>query len=95
MLRCKQVSQALASSKYWDLPLRKRIGLRMHVVLCLVCGPFNRFVMLMQDASRHYRKHEMNGTPPDNMKLPDDAKQRIQEALAREANQDASPKELD
>lgn len=84
MLRCKQVSDALASSKYWELPLRKRIGLRLHVALCLVCGPFNRFVMLMQDATRAYRRHEMEDAPSGDMCLPEEAKRRIHEALVKD-----------
>jgi len=81
MLRCKQVSAALASRKYWDLPLRKRIGLRLHVALCIFCGPFNRFIMLMQDATRQYLQHEQDDPPPPDMKLSDDARKRIFEAL--------------
>lgn len=81
MLRCKQVSAALASSKYWELPLRKRIGLRLHVALCIFCGPFNRFIMLMQDATRHYLQHEQNDPPPPDMKLSDDARKRICDAM--------------
>lgn len=83
MLRCKQVSDALASSKYWELPLRKRIGLRLHVALCIVCGPFNRFVMLMQDVTRQYIKHEQNDPPPSDLKLSEDARRRISDACHR------------
>ncbi len=84
MLRCKQVSDALASSKYWDLPLRKRIGLRLHVAFCLVCGPFNRFLMLWQDSTRHYLKHEQEDPPPPDMKLSEDARKRMCETLRKE-----------
>ena len=83
MLRCKQVSAALASNKYWDLPLRKRIGLRLHVGFCVFCGPFNRFIMLMQDVTRHYLEHEQNDPPSPDMKLSDDARKRIFDALNR------------
>lgn len=85
MLRCKQVSDALAKGKYWDLPLRKRIGLHMHVMFCFVCGPFNRFIMLMQDATRQYLSHEQSDPPPPGMALSDDAKKRMSDALKREA----------
>ena len=84
MLRCKQVSAALASDKYWELPLRKRIGLRLHVFLCIFCGPFNRFIMLMQDHTRHYLKHEQEDRPAADMCLPEDAKQRILEKMKQE-----------
>lgn len=81
MLRCKQVSDALANGNYWELPLRKRIGLKMHVGLCFVCGPFNRFIMLMQDTTRHYLAHEQKDPPPASMTLSEDAKKRLAAAL--------------
>ena len=81
MLRCKQVSDALSNGKYWDLPLRQRIGLKMHVCLCFVCGPFNRFIMLMQDTTRHYLAHEQSDAPPSSMSLSDDAKKRMASSL--------------
>ncbi len=81
MLRCKQVADALASGTYWELPLYKRVGLRAHVALCFLCGPFHRFIMLMQDATRHYREHEMCDPPPADMKLSETARQRIADAL--------------
>ncbi len=86
MLRCKQVSDALASDNYWDLPLKKRIGLRLHVFFCVVCGPFNRFVMLMQDTKRHYLKHEQEDAPPPHLCLTSDAKKRLLESLNRESD---------
>lgn len=86
MLRCKQVSEALASDNYWELPLRKRIGLRLHVFFCVVCGPFNRFIMLMQDAKRHYLKHEQEDPPPPHLCLSCDAKKRLVESLNRESD---------
>jgi hypothetical protein len=84
MLRCKQVSDALASTPYWELPLRKRIGLRLHVALCLVCGPFNRYIMLMQDATRHYLQHEQTDLPPEEMRLSNDARERIARVVREE-----------
>ena len=83
MLRCKQVAEALASGKYWELPRRKRIGLRIHVFLCLVCGPFNRFLMLFQDATRYYARYEETSPPPPELSLTDDAKTRIKQSLRK------------
>jgi hypothetical protein len=81
MWRCKQVSQALADGKYWDLPPRKRWALRLHAAICPVCGFFNRYVMMMQDATRHYLKHEQEDTPPEHLRLPADAKKKIAATL--------------
>lgn len=81
MLRCKQVSKALADGNYWDLPLRQRLGLRLHVVCCLVCGPFNRFIMLMQDTTRHYLQHEQTDPPPADLSLSSEMKKEMKDAL--------------
>lgn len=58
MLRCKQVSDALAAHRYWELPWAKRLGMRLHVLLCFVCGRYNRQIMDVQDAARGYLNHE-------------------------------------
>lgn len=81
MLRCKQVSDALASGKYWDLPLWKRVGLKLHVYGCVVCGPFNRFIMVMQDTTRHYIAHEQSDPVPPELSLSSDAKERMAKAV--------------
>jgi hypothetical protein len=58
MLRCKQVSDALAAHRYWELPWHQRLGMRLHVLLCFVCGRYNRQIMDVQDAARGYLDHE-------------------------------------
>jgi len=58
MWRCKHVADALAKHHYWDLPWAKRVGLKTHVCLCVVCGRFHRQVMIMQDAVRAFRRRE-------------------------------------
>jgi hypothetical protein len=62
MLTCKQVSNALAKQNYASMPPLKRAALKMHVALCVVCGSYNRHVMVMQDAARSFREHEENAT---------------------------------
>lgn len=58
MWTCKQVSNALAEKDYAKMTLRERIGLRIHIALCVVCGRYNRQVMIMQDAARAFRRRE-------------------------------------
>lgn len=82
MLRCKQVAEALADRRYWELPLRKRVGLRLHVGLCVFCGPFHRQVILMQDAVRRFLRHEQEDPPAPDEALTDEAKRKLRDALA-------------
>lgn len=75
MLTCKQVSKALAEGDYMDLPLFKRMLLRLHISLCFVCQGFNRNIMVFQDLARAFRCKEED--LPFGEKLPDEARRRI------------------
>lgn len=79
MWRCKHVADALARHHYWDLPWAKRVGLKTHVYLCVVCGRFHRQVMIMQDAARIFRTHEEQDPPPP---MPADAKERLKKTVS-------------
>ena len=84
MFTCKQVSKALSESDYQDLSLFKKLMLKLHVTLCLICGKFNRQVMESQDMCRHYKKHEhiLESSRP---KMDNDKKQELKELLATES----------
>ncbi len=58
MFTCKQVSNALARKDYARMSPWERLMLRVHVALCIVCGKYNRQVMIMQDTARKFREHE-------------------------------------
>lgn len=77
MWRCKHVADALAKHHYWELPWLRRIGLKLHVALCAVCGPFHRQVMLMQDTAHHFCEHEKADDPAIRIPMPEDAKERL------------------
>jgi len=64
MFTCKQVSNALAKQDYAAMPLHRRLGVKIHVALCLVCGRYNRQVMLMQDLARRFRAREEQPAGP-------------------------------
>ncbi len=58
MLTCKQVAKSLAERDYAELPRLKRAFLKLHVLLCFVCGRYHRHVMRFQDGVRRYRSGE-------------------------------------
>ncbi len=72
MLTCKQVSRALAEEDYQAMSCWRKMGLRLHVCLCFVCGKYNRNVMLFQDMARAYRRFEETDVPP----APEETKQK-------------------
>lgn len=81
MWRCKQVADALARHHYWELPWARRIGLKLHVALCIVCGRFHRQVMLMQDCARHFHQHEEQDDPALRIPMPAASKDRLKQRL--------------
>lgn len=81
MWRCKHVADALAKHHYWELPWARRIGLKLHVALCVICGRFHRQVMIMQDAAHIFHKREEADDPALRIPMPDEAKRRLREKL--------------
>ena len=86
MWTCKQVSNTLADKRYWNLPLYRKIGLRIHVLLCAVCGRYNRQVIMMQETAHAFAKHELEDPPRNPSEcLSPSARERIRKALSEKA----------
>jgi hypothetical protein len=83
MWRCKHVADALAEHHYWQLPWLKRVGLKVHVAVCLVCGRYHRQVMLMQDLADRFGRQEDSDALPPTSHLGEEAKKRLKDALKR------------
>ena len=81
MWRCKHVADALAEHRYWELPLRRRLALKMHIALCIVCGRYHRQVIQMQELASSFRRHEED---VPSAGLSTEARQRLQDALKRQ-----------
>ena len=58
MLTCKQVSRTLHNEDYADLSPIRKLLLKLHIKLCIVCGKFNKQVIKTQDMCCHYKQHE-------------------------------------
>jgi hypothetical protein len=81
MWRCKQVSHALFQHHHWDLPVHKRMGLKLHIALCVFCGRFQRQVMAMQDMARKYRLMEEEDQTGETVRLSAEARDRLRKTL--------------
>jgi hypothetical protein len=86
MLKCKHVADALAEHHHEDLSKWQRIGLRLHMALCFVCCKYHKQVMLMQDCARGLagRESEDTGSPSDDQRLSDKARERMKASLAED-----------
>jgi hypothetical protein len=86
MLTCKKVSQSLEKGDYEGLPAFARMGLKVHVALCIFCGAYNRQRMVMHDLFRKLRQKEETGELLANETLSREAKSRIQLTLNLDAS---------
>ena len=77
MLRCKHVSDALAKKNFRDLTWLQRIGAIIHVVLCPLCGKFNRDIIKMQETTREFSEKD----PVIDTKLSAAARDRIEKSI--------------
>ena len=60
MFTCKQVSSTLNKNNFQDLPIWKRIFIKMHVKCCLFCGKYNTQVIDTHEMCRELIKNEEN-----------------------------------
>jgi hypothetical protein len=63
--------------RYWDLPFHKRMGLRIHIALCFVCGRYNTQILVLQETAKAFLEQEKKGGPSKPVKLDDEACDRI------------------
>ncbi len=55
MLSCKEASALLSQSQEQRLGWRKRMGLRVHLMLCRGCSNFRLQLEIIRNAIRRYR----------------------------------------
>jgi len=54
MLTCKEATRLISESLDRDLPFRRRLGLRIHLVLCRLCRRYARQLFFLQTLLRNY-----------------------------------------
>ncbi len=54
MLRCREITELVSQSLEHELPWRKRVELRMHLLMCRLCHGFARSVKLLRRAVREH-----------------------------------------
>jgi hypothetical protein len=91
---CKQVSNHLSKEDYDKLPKFKKFTLVFHVMICPVCGAYNRQVMKFQDMTRLFRKKEdelLESDQPDAPKLDASSREKLK-ALLEQAEKETADK---
>ncbi|MCC5844898.1 MAG: hypothetical protein JJU05_11660 [Verrucomicrobia bacterium] len=90
---CKQVSNHLSKEDYEKLSPMGKLSLKFHVLICPVCGAYNRQVMKFQDMARKFRTRQeemLEAESPDAPRLEAEKREKIKAALRAAAeNSDA------
>jgi hypothetical protein len=81
MLSCKDVTQLLSEAMDRSLPLGKRIGVRLHLLICKFCARYERQLFQIRETVRRLVETEeaAGGTPGEP--LSEGAKVRIRKSL--------------
>jgi len=77
MFSCKDVTRLVSESMDHSLPLGKRIGVRVHLLMCKFCARYERQLIVIREAVRHLAATvEKPGET-----LSEEAKERIRKSL--------------
>jgi len=80
-LPCDGMTRLASESLDRELTLVERLALRIHMFYCLSCRRCLRQITLLRDAMRHMLRELESGEPFPGSTLPDDASERIKQAL--------------
>ena len=80
MITCKQVSKALAENRIHELSWHKRLGLKLHIKLCFVCGKANSQIVQLQNGIKKMLDREDNDLYV-NVRLSDEAKENLKQKM--------------
>ncbi len=81
MLRCREISKLVSESMERDLPLRRRMEVRMHLMMCRLCSGFARQIRLLRRGARENPQRLGPHETAPEAKLPEEARERIRAAL--------------
>lgn len=81
MLSCKDVTILLSGSMDASLPIGKRIGVRVHLIICKWCARYKRQLVLIRETVRRLASAvEKPGELPGES-LSEEAKERIRKSI--------------
>ncbi|MCP2501923.1 MAG: zf-HC2 domain-containing protein [Deltaproteobacteria bacterium] len=82
MLSCKDVTQLISESMDHSLPFGKRVGVRLHLLICRFCARYERQLLLIRETMRRLVATEEKPGEPHGETLSVEARERIRNALA-------------
>ena len=82
MPSCRDISQLISNGMDRNLPLRKRLSIRLHVSMCGLCRRYEKQLHLLRAGVGHYADPEANAVEKS---LSPEAKEKLGKALADRA----------
>ena len=82
MPACRDISQLSSDGMDRNLPLRKRLSIRLHVSMCKFCRRYEKQLHLLREGVGHYADPEANVVEKS---LSPAAKEKLERALAERA----------
>lgn len=81
MLVCRDVTRLVSESMDHSLPLGKRMGVRLHLLMCTFCARYERQLVLIRETVRRLvaAEEKPGGAPGET--LSEEARERIKESL--------------
>ena len=81
MLSCKDVTQLISRSMDHSLPIGKRTGVRVHLLMCKFCARYERQLLLIRETVRRIVAMEETPGERPGETLSEEAKERIRKSL--------------
>ena len=82
MLRCREISELVSESMERDLPLRQRLQVWMHLMMCRLCWGFARQIRFLRRAAHEHPERLGPDESSPETKLPEGARERIKAAMS-------------
>ena len=81
MLSCKDVTKLVSESMDRSLPFGKRIGVRLHLLMCKFCARYERQLLLIRETVRRLAATVEAPGEPFGETLSEEAKERIRKSI--------------
>ena len=81
MLSCRETARLLSEATDEPQPLRRRIGLRFHLMMCRLCRRYAKQIGLLDEAARSLSRRVEEGDEAAPGGLAPEAKARMRSAL--------------
>ncbi len=84
MLVCRDITRLISESMDHSLPLGKRLGVRIHLIMCKFCARYERQLVLIRETVHRLVTAEEKPEGAPGEPLSDEARERIKDFLRNE-----------